>query len=133
MHLNTTVESAEWDEEVSQWSITTRTGTLVSEFLIIALPFEAMHKLLPNLPPVDHADALAQKIERFEHWPICSVHLWFDRKITDLDHAVLLDREVHWMYNKGQMQPLRKTKGSYLELVVSASRSICCAHTRTSH
>ena len=123
VHLNTTVESAEWDEEVSQWSITTRTGTLASEFLIIALPFEGMHKLLPNLPPVDHADTLAQKIERFEHWPICSVHLWFDRKITDLDHAVLLDREVHWMYNKGQMQPLRKTKGSYLELVVSASRS----------
>jgi len=123
VHLNTSVESAEWDEEASQWSVTTRTGNLVSEFLIIALPFEAMQKLLPNLPPVDHADTLAQKIERFEHWPICSVHLWFDRKITDLDHAVLLDREVHWMYNKGQMQPLRKAKGSYLELVVSASRS----------
>ena len=122
VQLNTAVESAEWDEEVSQWSITTRTGTLASEFLIIALPFEAMQKLLPNLPPVDHADTLARKIERFEHWPICSVHLWFDRRITNLDHAVLLDREVHWMYNKGQMQPWRKLNGSYVELVVSASR-----------
>jgi squalene-associated FAD-dependent desaturase len=123
VYLNTSVESAEWDEEVSQWSITTRTGTLASEFLIIALPFEATQKLLPNLPPVDHADTLARKIERFEHWPICSVHLWFDRKITELDHAVLLDREIHWMYNKSRMQPWRKTKGSYVELVVSASRS----------
>ena len=60
---------------------------------------------------------------RHEHWPICSVHLWFDREITDLDHAVLLDREIHWMYNKGVLQPWRKHKGSYLELVVSASRA----------
>ena len=84
-------------------------------------------------PPLMHADTLAQKIERFEHWPICSVHLWFDRKITDLPHAVLLDREIHWMYNKSRLQPWRKTKGSYLELVVSASRSICGAHARRSH
>jgi zeta-carotene desaturase len=48
------------------------------------------------------------------------VHLWFDRKITELDHAVLLDREIHWMYNKSRLQPGRK--GNYLELVVSASR-----------
>jgi zeta-carotene desaturase len=49
--------------------------------------------------------------------------LWFDREITDLDHAVLLDREIHWMYNKGRLQPWRKLKGSYVELVVSASRA----------
>ena len=122
LHLNTNVESAEWDEEVSQWSIHTRTGTLVSEFLVIALPFEAMQKLLPHLPPAPHGEELARKIERFEHWPICSVHLWFDREITDLPHAVLLDREIHWMYNKSVLQPWRKNKGSYLELVQSASR-----------
>jgi zeta-carotene desaturase len=51
------------------------------------------------------------------------VHLWFDGEITDLEHAVLLDREIHWMYNKGRLQPWRKLKGSYVELVLSASRS----------
>ncbi len=74
------------------------------------------------MPPADGVEKLAAQIARQEHWPICSVHLWFDREITDLDHAVLLDREIHWMYNKGRMQPSRKTSGSYLELVVSASR-----------
>src|SRR5581483_10701341 len=68
------------------------------------------------------ASLLAQ-IERHEHWPICSVHLWFDREITDLPHAVLLDREIHWMYNKSKLQPERARTGQYLELVVSASRS----------
>jgi zeta-carotene desaturase len=123
LHLSTNVESAEWDEEISQWSISTRTGTLASEFLVIALPFEAMQKLLPHLPPAPHGEELVRKIERFEHWPICSVHLWFDREITDLPHAVLLDREIHWMYNKSVLQPWRKHTGSYLELVQSASRT----------
>src|SRR6185312_11587534 len=48
---------------------------------------------------------------------------WFDREITDMEHAILLDRELHWMYNKGRLQPWRKARGSYLELLVSASRS----------
>ncbi|MGA7241564.1 MAG: hydroxysqualene dehydroxylase HpnE [Terracidiphilus sp.] len=122
VHLNTNVESADWDEEVSQWTVNTRAGTLVSDFLIIALPFEAMQKLLPHMPPAQHGEELARKVDRFEHWPICSVHLWFDREITDLPHAVLLDREIHWMYNKTVLQPWRKFKGSYLELVQSASR-----------
>ena len=123
LHLNTNVESAEWDEQRSQWTIHTRTGALVSEFLIIALPFEAMQKLLPHLPTAPHREDLARQINRFEHWPICSVHLWFDRKITDLPHAVLLDLEIHWMYNKSVLQPWRKSSGSYLELVQSASRA----------
>jgi squalene-associated FAD-dependent desaturase len=122
VHLNTNVESAEWDEAVSAWTINTRAGTLVSEFLIIALPFEAMQKFLPHLPPAPHGEELARKVDQFEHWPICSVHLWFDRQITDLPHAVLLDREIHWMYNKSVLQPWRKHNGSYLELVQSASR-----------
>ena len=72
------------------------------------------------MPPSDGVDALSLQLQRHEHWPICSVHLWFDREITTLDHAVLLDREIHWMYNKSRMQPWRK--GHYLELVISASR-----------
>jgi zeta-carotene desaturase len=50
------------------------------------------------------------------------VHLWYDREITELDHAVLLDRDIHWMYHKSRWQPRRDAKASYSELVVSASR-----------
>jgi zeta-carotene desaturase len=122
VHLNSKVESAEWDEESSQWSVRTGTGMLVSEFLVIALPFEGMQMLLPHITPAQHGEELARQTELFAHWPLCSVHLWFDRTITDLPHAVLLDREIHWMYNKSVLQPWRKHKGSYLELVQSASR-----------
>jgi squalene-associated FAD-dependent desaturase len=118
--LNASVEGAEWDEETLQWTVKTRGGDLVSDFVVVALPFEGMAKLLPGLPPAEGADELAGKIERHDHWPICSVHLWFDREITELEHAVLLDREIHWMYNQSRLQG---RDGNYIELVVSATRA----------
>jgi zeta-carotene desaturase len=118
--LNTPFEGAAWDEKTSQWMICTRTGELVSDFVILALPFEATQKLLPHLPAEEGAEKLARQIERHEHWPICSVHLWFDREITGLEHAVLLDREIHWMYNQSKLQG---RGGHYIELVVSATRT----------
>jgi hypothetical protein len=53
---------------------------------------------------------------RFEHSPITGIHLWFDRPVTHLPHAVLLDRTVQWMFNKDG--------GRYVQLVVSASRGL---------
>ena len=55
-------------------------------------------------------------LEGFEHSPITGIHLWFDRSITELPHATLLDRTIQWMFNK--------SGGRYLQLVVSASRSL---------
>jgi len=120
---NSNVEALNWDEGSRKWSIETRNGTLSSEYTVVALPFEAARKLLAKMPAADGAGALMAKIEKHEHWPLCSVHLWFDREITNLPHAVLLDREIHWLYNKSKLQPWRKLTGSYVELVVSASRS----------
>ena len=119
--VNTHVEGAVWNEASAQWLISTRTGELVSDFVILSLPFEATQKLLPHLPAEPGAEKLARQIERHEHWPICSVHLWFDRAITGLEHAVLLDREIHWMYNQSKLQTGRG--GHYIELVVSATRA----------
>jgi len=118
--LNTHVESADWNAATSQWTVRTRTGDLKSDYVVIALPFEATEKLLPQLPASDGAGELARQIAQQEHWPICSVHLWFDREITELEHAVLLDREIHWMYNQSRLQG---RGGNYIELVVSATRA----------
>ena len=118
--LNTQVEGAAWNEASAQWLICTRSGELVSDYVILALPFEATQKLLPRLPAEEGAEKLARQIERQEHWPLCSVHLWFDREITELEHAVLLDREIHWMYNQSKLQG---RSGHYIELVVSATRA----------
>ena len=126
--LRTHVEGAAWDESAARWTLQTRTGELTSEFVIVALPFEATAKLLPHLPAAEGAERLARQIERHEHWPICSVHLWFDREITELEHAVLLDREIHWIYNQSKLQTGRG--GHYIELVVSATRAFAALSSK---
>jgi zeta-carotene desaturase len=120
VYLNNGVDGAAYDTASRQWTIYTRTGEILADSVILALPFEAVQKLLPHLPPEEGREHLARQIERHQHWPICSVHLWFDRPITDLEHAVLLDRQMHWMYNQSLLQ---SRPGNYVELVVSASRA----------
>lgn len=51
-----------------------------------------------------------------EHSPITGIHLWFDRPVMDFPHATLLDRTIQWAFDKGE--------GRYVQLVVSASRSL---------
>jgi zeta-carotene desaturase len=120
VHLNAFLESADWVDSAAKWRIRTRTGDLCSDFLVFALPFEATAQLLPKMPEVEGKLELVRKIEQHKHWPICSVHLWFDREITELEHAVLLDRELHWIYNQSRLQ---NRDGHYVELVVSATRA----------
>ena len=96
-----------------------------SDAVVLALSFEAMAALLPALPQNPGSQALDANLAQFEHSPITGIHLWFDREVTDLDHAVLLDTTIQWMFNKSRLQPTHRSgEGSYLELVVSASRSL---------
>ena len=121
--FNSNVETLHWQEASKQWSTETRTGPVTSDYVVLAMPFEATGKLIANMPRAEGTADLTAKIQKHEHWPLCSVHLWFDREITSLPHAVLLDREIHWLYNKSRLQSWRAGKGSYVELVVSASRT----------
>jgi squalene-associated FAD-dependent desaturase len=78
-----------------------------ADHYICALPFERVPAIVRELE-LDLAP--------FEHSPITGIHLWYDRPITNLPHATLLDRTIQWMYNKHE--------GRYVQLVVSASRSL---------
>jgi len=120
VELQAAVESATYNSSTRTWTLATNAGFCEADYVIAALPFEAMGKFVDHLPIVPGVGALRQQIARHKHWPICSVHLWFDRPITELEHAVLLDREVHWMYNQSLLQG---RPGNYIELVVSATRS----------
>lgn len=119
--LNATLEGLSSDRSLQQWSLSIRgeDAPLHSDFVVLALPFESLANLLPLLPDAEGKQNLTRQVATHVHWPICSAHLWFDREVTDLDHAVLLDRELHWMYNQSKLQ---RRPGNYIELVQSASR-----------
>ncbi len=104
------------------------------DYLVLAVPFDVLGRMLPDTPS---AAPLAAALGQFSTSPITGIHLWFDRQITDLDHAVLLDRTIQWMFHKSRIIESRVTEaraneardsgngnGSYVELVVSCSRSL---------
>jgi squalene-associated FAD-dependent desaturase len=74
------------------------------DYLVLALPFESLGRVLPETP---EAAPLRETLGHFESSPITGIHLWFDRQISDLDHAVLLDRTIQWMFHKSRLQPIR--------------------------
>lgn len=94
-----------------------------SDFAVLAVPFDALARLLPQAA---ETEPLRRQLARFETSPITGIHLWFDRQITELEHAVLLDRTIQWMFHKSKL--LQRVHadggGSYVELVVSSSKSL---------
>jgi len=101
------------------------------DFVIPAVPFDVLSRLLPDTTA---AEPLRQILGRFETSPITGIHLWFDRQITELDHAVLLDRTIQWMFHKSKLLNGRSAgatadagageNNSYVELVVSSSKTL---------
>jgi zeta-carotene desaturase len=91
--------------------------------VVLAVAFQTAAALLPADAS---AEPLKRQLERFESSPITGIHLWFDREITPLPHAALLDRTIQWMFQKSKFQDpgYREGTGSYVELVVSASKSL---------
>src|SRR5216683_2197644 len=77
------------------------------DYLVLALPFDGLERVLPEAP---ESAPLRELLSHFESSPITGIHLWFDRQISDLDHAVLLDRTVQWMFHKSRLQPMRMEK-----------------------
>ncbi len=92
------------------------------DYVVLALPFDGLASILPN---TSAAQPLRDSLARFETSPITGIHLWFDREISDLEHAVLLDRTIQWMFHKSKLQKRENNgHGSYVELVVSSSKSL---------
>jgi zeta-carotene desaturase len=93
------------------------------DYVVLAAPFQSVAALLP----VDaDATSIKQQLAHFDSSSITGIHLWFDREITPLPHAVLLDRTIQWMFHKSKFHDARENAdtGSYIELVVSASKSL---------
>jgi squalene-associated FAD-dependent desaturase len=91
-------------------------------FVILAAPFQNVASLLPS---DESASPVRQQLAKFEPSSITGIHLWFDREVTPLPHAVLLDRTIQWMFHKSKFHERRQenaAQGSYVELVVSASK-----------
>ena len=111
-----------------RWKIGYGDTTLIADDVVLALPFEQTQKLVSGMSVQDargeevRAELLG-KMERFTHSPLISILLWFDRQITDLDHAWLLNSTIQWFFHKSRIRGYGPERGSYVELVIAGSRT----------
>ena len=110
-----------------RWLLSTADSSHLADDIILALPFEQTQRLIASMSFTDpqsealRADLL-DKMGHFIHSPFISILLWFDRQITDLDHAWLLDTTIQWFFHKSRIRRYPAFQGSYVELVIAGSR-----------
>ena len=83
------------------------------DFVIVAVPWRRVADILP--PELSKVSNAATSITSS---PITSLHLWFDRSIMSLPHAVLIDRLSQWIF------AAPATGVYYYQVVISASRDL---------
>ncbi|WP_433983252.1 FAD-dependent oxidoreductase [Tunturiibacter empetritectus] len=114
-----------------RWRVYTADAGYTADSVILALPFEQTQKLLPAVRVNEEyagrfeetKDDLELKMARQMHSSFTSILLWYDREITDLDHAWLLDTTIEWFFHKSRIRRYAKGRGSYVELVIAGSKA----------
>jgi squalene-associated FAD-dependent desaturase len=93
-------------------------SVLQADWYIAAVPFDRLLDLLPQ--SIVESNACFAGVKHLEASPITSVHLWFDRPVTDLPHVVLVDCIGQWIFNRGESRPGEH----YVQIVISASKTL---------
>jgi len=105
-----------------RWSAHAAGEVHSADSVVLATDFKQTRALLHSLPASFEDKArMEDGFEAFIPAPITTVHLWYDRDVTGMDHAVLLDTRIQWVFAKSRIRRWAKERGSYCELVISAS------------
>jgi len=102
----------------SSWRVNTDGAVFEASHVILAVDFKQAQGLLRGLP---EGASSAADFDHFVAAPITTIHLWYDREVVDVDHAVLLDTRIQWVFTKSRIRRWKAERGTYLELVISAS------------
>jgi len=105
-----------------RWRVHTEDTVYETSDVILAVDFKQTRSILASLPG---GESVAADLDHFIFAPITTIHLWYDRSAAelglDLDHAVLLDTRIQWLFTKSRIRNWGPDRGTYLELVISAS------------
>lgn len=130
VHLGTGVQRVEGDARAVRELILADGTRRPFGAAVVAVPWHKIRELLA--PALLDAVAGLKKVERIEPAAITAVHLWFDRPITRLPHAVLVGRMSQWLFSPeygsaescmvGQSR--RRPALHYHQVVISASHTV---------
>jgi squalene-associated FAD-dependent desaturase len=100
-----------------RWRVRAGAEEFVAEAVVLAGDLRSTRRLLDD----SGVSQVGPLTDKFVIAPITTVHVWYDREVVDVDHAVLLDTRIQWVFAKSRIRHWPKERGSYLELVISAS------------
>jgi squalene-associated FAD-dependent desaturase len=121
LRLKTGLEFLEPTPE-GRWSLRAAGEAFTADSVVLATDFKQTRALLNSLVAEEREkDQLNAGFEAFVPSPITTIHLWYDRDVTGMDHAILLDTRIQWVFAKSRIRRWAKERGSYCELVISAS------------
>ncbi|RZU43499.1 hydroxysqualene dehydroxylase HpnE [Edaphobacter modestus] len=121
VRLKAGLESLEQTSD-GRWTVRAAGETHCADAVVLASDFKQTRVLLNSLPAtVEDKARMEAGFEAFVPAPITTIHLWYDRDVTGLDHAVLLDTRIQWVFVKSRIRRWPVERGCYLELVISAS------------
>ncbi len=127
VQMNTAVDAIERTTQ-GRWKLRTGAGEMETGAVVLATDFRHTERLLNTFvnataAPGAHKPFVPRlfDFDRFVAAPITTIHLWFDREVCDLDCAALLDTRIQWVFAKSRIRGWDAARGSYLELVISAS------------
>lgn len=102
------------DSQGSASAVRCGAATIDCDAVIAAVPWRQAARLLPDIVP--------DVEERLVGSPITAVHLWFDRPVVDLPHAVFLGCTSQWVFRDDSTTARHD---GYCQVVISASRGLC--------
>lgn len=109
IRLGSTVRSVLFDNEKATGVLLQNGDILEADHVVLAVPFQRLKSLL--------GEKIDETILGLQSSPITSVHMWLDRRITDLPHVVMLDTLSHWLFYRGK----NSLGEHFYQVVISAS------------
>ncbi len=97
-------------------------GRLEGASFIAAVPPGPLLRLLPETVA---ADPFFARLGKIASSPIICVHVWLDRKVTDVPFVGFIGTTTQWMFNKGRIFEERSERyPGYLSFVISGAREL---------
>lgn len=104
-------------------------GARSFDYVVLAAAWRRVGELLS--PTIAAQIPAVQSFDQIGSAPITGVHLWLDRRITPLPHAVLVGRLSQWLFYRGERQlpdnhdpDVRQAPAHYYQVVISAAHDL---------
>ena len=89
-----------------------------AQFIVMALDHRSLLRLLPKSL---REEPFFGRIGHMDTSPIVNVHLWYDRRVTDMEFAAFLNTPLQWVFNKSKLWG-QDGDGQYLDISLSGAR-----------